>query len=94
MEQSSWAVSTLCRRRLGAAATINEGMLTKASADGLSVQDALFKLELPVFYDPPTKDLIKIRQESWQYFEAFRLAELVANTRKGSTDRRSAIEAS
>ena len=60
---------------LGAAASIHEGLLSRAPVDDApNVQDALFELDLPTISGLSAKDLIKIRQENWQYFDAFRLA--------------------
>lgn len=61
------------RTPLGAAAMIHERILSKANEEP-TVQNALFSLELPVLSGLPVKELIKIRQLNWQYFDAFRLA--------------------
>jgi hypothetical protein len=62
------------RSPLGAAASIHEDLLSGAPNDPPSVQDAMFNLSLPVISGLTTKELIKLRQENWQYFDAFRSA--------------------
>jgi hypothetical protein len=75
---------------LGAAARIHEKLLSEASSDAPTVQDALFSLELPIISGLAAKDLIKIRQINWQYFDAFQLAlrnaarEYVSNAADGT----------
>ena len=74
------------RSPLGAAASIHEGLLSGNPASSPTVQDALFELDLPVVSGVSAENLIKIRQENWQYFDAFRLAlqsaarDLIANS--------------
>jgi hypothetical protein len=75
---------------LGAASSIHAHLLSRAPMGAPSVQDALFELDLPVLYGVPAKDLIKIRQDKWQYFDAFRIAlrsaanEFIANAPDGA----------
>ena len=77
------------RSPLGAAASIHEALLSTSPAGPPRIQDALFNLSLPVISDLKTQDLIKLRQENWQYFDAFRSAlkaaarELISNAKDG-----------
>jgi hypothetical protein len=59
---------------LGSAAMIHEKLLSGSSVETLNAQGALFNLELPFVSGLKAKDLIKIRRENGQYFDAFRLA--------------------
>jgi hypothetical protein len=59
---------------LGAAAMIHEDLLARGPESSLAIRDAMFSLELPVLDGLATKDLIKLRQDNWEYFDAFRLA--------------------
>lgn len=61
------------RSPLAAATTVHGDMLSRTPTDPPSVQDAMFELRLPVASGLTTKDLIKLRKENWQYFDAFRL---------------------
>jgi hypothetical protein len=79
------------RSPLAAAAAIHGDMLSRTPTDPPIVQDALFNLRLPVASGLTTKNLIKLRQENWQYFDAFRLAlkmaarEFILNAKDGMT---------
>ena len=87
---SDIGAARIIRAPLGAAATIHEHLLSRTPAAAPSVQDALFELDLPVINGVPAKDLIKIRHDKWQYFDAFRIAlrtaanELIANAPDGT----------
>jgi hypothetical protein len=88
---SDIGAARLMRSPLGAATTVHEELLTEAPGRAPTVQDALFNLDLPVVSELPAKDLIKLRQENWQYFDSFRQAlragasELVSKAAAGET---------
>lgn len=62
------------RSPLGTATMVHEDFLAGGPVQTPTVADALFNLDLPVVSGLSTKDLIKIRQENWQFFDAFRQA--------------------
>lgn len=79
------------RLPLGTAAAMHEDVLTRSHPSAPSVEDALFRLELPVIDGVPTRELIAIRNENGQYFDAFQLAlknaanDLIANAADEAT---------
>jgi hypothetical protein len=66
-----WAARTLgCT--LGSSVAIHEELLDQSSIIAPKVQDVIFELALPFIDRLPTRELIRLREDNWEYFEAFR----------------------
>ena len=57
---------------LGSSITIHEELLDQSSFIAPKVQDVMFELALPFIDRLPARELIKLREHNWQFFESFR----------------------
>ena len=62
------------RSPLGAAAPVHQHLLANRPVTIPNMQDVIFSINLPVVPGLSTRDLLKLRREDWQYFDAFRSA--------------------
>lgn len=59
---------------LGAAVQLHEDVLAKGQFAKPRVEDVAFDLYLPVIEDLPLRDVVRLRHDEWEHFEAFRRA--------------------
>jgi hypothetical protein len=57
---------------LGSSVTIHEELLDQSPLSVPQVQDVMFELALPFIDRLPAHELIRLREDNWPYFEAFR----------------------
>lgn len=76
---------------LGAVSAMHKDVLASSHPSIPSAEDVLFSLDLPVIRGIPARELIAIRNQNWQYFNAFQLAvrsaanDLIANATDEAT---------
>jgi hypothetical protein len=62
---------------LGAGVRLHEDVL-QAHTSKIAPEKVAFDLRLPVFEELPIRDIVKLREDEWEYFERFRHALTVA----------------